>query len=84
MQQRFVLPTQSSEVDDGLGSLPEGWERRENAGRGYYVNHSARTTQWEDPRQHSQLGEAAKKTLPPGKRWKILLCGSHLKDNNLQ
>lgn len=30
--------------------LPPGWEERQDAnGRTYYVNHLARTTQWERP-----------------------------------
>lgn len=30
--------------------LPSGWEERQDAnGRTYYVNHIARTTQWERP-----------------------------------
>lgn len=30
--------------------LPAGWEERQDAnGRTYYVNHIARTTQWEKP-----------------------------------
>lgn len=30
--------------------LPQGWEERQDAnGRTYYVNHVARTTQWERP-----------------------------------
>jgi hypothetical protein len=30
--------------------LPNGWEERQDAnGRTYYVNHIARTTQWERP-----------------------------------
>ncbi|TGZ68154.1 hypothetical protein CRM22_004422 [Opisthorchis felineus] len=36
---------------DLLGPLPEGWERRvDPQGRSYFVNHTSRTTQWEDPR----------------------------------
>jgi len=32
------------------GSLPPGWEERQDAnGRTYYVNHVARTTQWQHP-----------------------------------
>ncbi len=31
-------------------ALPSGWEERQDAnGRTYYVNHIARTTQWERP-----------------------------------
>ncbi|KAH8371575.1 hypothetical protein KR093_008094 [Drosophila rubida] len=34
----------------GNESLPAGWEERQDAnGRTYYVNHTARTTQWERP-----------------------------------
>ncbi|XP_069996036.1 E3 ubiquitin-protein ligase Nedd-4-like isoform X3 [Penaeus vannamei] len=36
--------------NDGQSPLPEGWEERQDAnGRMYYVNHNARTTQWERP-----------------------------------
>lgn len=32
------------------GILPSGWEERQDAnGRTYYVNHLARSTQWERP-----------------------------------
>ncbi|XP_055688716.1 E3 ubiquitin-protein ligase Nedd-4 isoform X2 [Lutzomyia longipalpis] len=34
----------------GVEALPQGWEERQDAnGRTYYVNHVARTTQWERP-----------------------------------
>ncbi|XP_039230652.1 E3 ubiquitin-protein ligase Nedd-4 isoform X13 [Drosophila yakuba] len=34
----------------GHDALPAGWEERQDAnGRTYYVNHTARTTQWERP-----------------------------------
>ena len=37
--------------EEELGSLPEGWEERVHAdGRSFYINHSTRQTQWEDPR----------------------------------
>ncbi|XP_066941811.1 E3 ubiquitin-protein ligase Nedd-4 isoform X12 [Macrobrachium rosenbergii] len=36
--------------NDGQSPLPDGWEERQDAnGRTYYVNHNARTTQWERP-----------------------------------
>lgn len=36
--------------NDGQSPLPEGWEERQDAnGRTYFVNHNARTTQWERP-----------------------------------
>ncbi|XP_026472195.1 E3 ubiquitin-protein ligase Nedd-4 isoform X2 [Ctenocephalides felis] len=35
---------------DSTGPLPPGWEERQDAnGRTYYVNHLARSTQWERP-----------------------------------
>lgn len=35
---------------DSVGPLPPGWEERLDAnGRTYYVNHLARSTQWERP-----------------------------------
>ncbi|XP_037817038.1 E3 ubiquitin-protein ligase Nedd-4 isoform X2 [Lucilia sericata] len=37
-------------VNGGNDILPPGWEERQDAnGRTYYVNHTARTTQWERP-----------------------------------
>jgi len=34
----------------GHDALPAGWEERQDAnGRTYYVNHTARTTQWDRP-----------------------------------
>ena len=51
-------------VADPLGPLPDGWEKRvEPNGRGYYVNHKNRTTQWEDPRTQGQIKE---EPLPQG------------------
>lgn len=42
--QPIVNPSTSS------GSLPSGWEERQDAnGRTYFVNHIARTTQWDRP-----------------------------------
>ncbi|XP_066941793.1 E3 ubiquitin-protein ligase Nedd-4 isoform X10 [Macrobrachium rosenbergii] len=43
-QQPVLVP------NDGQSPLPDGWEERQDAnGRTYYVNHNARTTQWERP-----------------------------------
>ena len=40
----------NSSVADEQGSLPMGWERRQdNLGRIYYVDHNTRTTTWERP-----------------------------------
>jgi NEDD4-like E3 ubiquitin-protein ligase WWP1 len=62
-------PTQDD--DDGLGALPDGWEKRvQPDNRVYFVNHKNRTTQWEDPRTQGQemslMGEGP---LPAG--WEI-------------
>jgi len=41
--------------EDSGGPLPEGWEMRtsEAAGVPYFINHSTRTTTWDDPRDTS-------------------------------
>ncbi|TMW53549.1 hypothetical protein DOY81_001313 [Sarcophaga bullata] len=40
----------SFNINGGNDLLPPGWEERQDAnGRTYYVNHTARTTQWERP-----------------------------------
>lgn len=63
--QRFLYPQQQqaaagsvavTEEDDGLGTLPDGWEKRiQPDNRVYFVNHKNRTTQWEDPRTQGQV-----------------------------
>ncbi|GAA5954405.1 hypothetical protein JCM3765_004449 [Sporobolomyces pararoseus] len=43
-----------SVVDEELGSLPSGWERRQTpGGRAYFVDHNTKTTTWDDPRMPS-------------------------------
>lgn len=43
------MPATVSQAPSG-GSLPPGWEERQDFnGRTYYVNHVARTTQWQHP-----------------------------------
>ncbi|KAJ6642960.1 E3 ubiquitin-protein ligase Nedd-4, partial [Pseudolycoriella hygida] len=49
-----IINSPSSNNSFGANStsdqLPDGWEERQDAnGRTYYVNHVARTTQWERP-----------------------------------
>ncbi|CAO2609864.1 NEDD4-like E3 ubiquitin-protein ligase WWP2 [Lemmus lemmus] len=62
--QRFLYQSSSASCDhDPLGPLPPGWEKRQDNGRVYYVNHNTRTTQWEDPRTQGMIQEPA---LPPG------------------
>ncbi|KAL8195148.1 UNVERIFIED_CONTAM: NEDD4-like E3 ubiquitin-protein ligase wwp2, partial [Gekko kuhli] len=62
--QRFLYQSSGAPSDnDPLGPLPPGWEKRQDNGRVYYVNHNTRTTQWEDPRTQGMIQEPA---LPPG------------------
>ncbi|KAJ6652503.1 hypothetical protein lerEdw1_011473 [Lerista edwardsae] len=62
--QRFLYQSSGASADnDPLGPLPPGWEKRQDNGRIYYVNHNTRTTQWEDPRTQGMIQEPA---LPPG------------------
>ena len=43
-----------SSLEDALGPLPSGWERRvDHLGRTYYVDHNTRTTTWHRPRSSS-------------------------------
>ncbi|KAJ8248840.1 hypothetical protein GJAV_G00228300 [Gymnothorax javanicus] len=62
--QRFLYQPSGAPVEnDPLGALPPGWEKRQDNGRVYFVNHNTRTTQWEDPRTQGMIQEAP---LPPG------------------
>ncbi|XP_070617813.1 LOW QUALITY PROTEIN: NEDD4-like E3 ubiquitin-protein ligase WWP2 [Erythrolamprus reginae] len=62
--QRFLYqPSGPAADNDPLGPLPSGWEKRQDNGRVYFVNHNTRTTQWEDPRTQGMIQEPA---LPPG------------------
>ncbi|XP_054696887.1 NEDD4-like E3 ubiquitin-protein ligase WWP2 isoform X2 [Grus americana] len=62
--QRFLYQSSGTPSDnDPLGPLPPGWEKRQDNGRVYYVNHNTRTTQWEDPRTQGMIQEPP---LPPG------------------
>lgn len=46
----FVRRTQMMNPTAAIEPMPTGWEERQDAnGRTYYVNHVARTTQWERP-----------------------------------
>ncbi|XP_072374054.1 NEDD4-like E3 ubiquitin-protein ligase WWP2 [Scyliorhinus torazame] len=59
--QRFLYQSSGISTDnDGLGA---GWEKRQDNGRVYFVNHNTRTTQWEDPRTQGMIQESP---LPPG------------------
>ncbi|XP_077067446.1 NEDD4-like E3 ubiquitin-protein ligase WWP2 isoform X2 [Siphateles boraxobius] len=62
--QRYLYqPSGVAVENDPLGALPPGWEKRQDNGRVYYVNHNTRTTQWEDPRTQGMIQEPP---LPPG------------------
>uniref|UniRef100_A0A8C1MFG1 E3 ubiquitin-protein ligase n=1 Tax=Cyprinus carpio TaxID=7962 RepID=A0A8C1MFG1_CYPCA len=62
--QRYLYQSSGAAVEnDPLGALPPGWEKRQDNGRVYYVNHNTRTTQWEDPRTQGMIQEPP---LPPG------------------
>ncbi|XP_064475308.1 E3 ubiquitin-protein ligase NEDD4-like isoform X2 [Ornithodoros turicata] len=50
LPQHGALPGKPDGVDD-LGPLPDGWEERIHTdGRIFFIDHTARITQWEDPR----------------------------------
>lgn len=71
--QRFLYQQSqmAAQEDDGLGALPDGWEKRmQPNSKVYFVNHKNRTTQWEDPRTQGQEVEIIDETtLPSG--WEI-------------
>uniref|UniRef100_A0A8C2L447 E3 ubiquitin-protein ligase n=1 Tax=Cyprinus carpio TaxID=7962 RepID=A0A8C2L447_CYPCA len=73
--QRFIIGasvTQNKEFDP-LGPLPHGWEKRTDSnGRVYFVHHSTRTTQWEDPRTQGLLND---KPLPEGWEMRFTVDG---------
>ncbi|XP_077424063.1 NEDD4-like E3 ubiquitin-protein ligase WWP2 isoform X1 [Vanacampus margaritifer] len=62
--QRFLYQLSNAPAEnDPLGPLPAGWEKRQDNGRMYFVNHNTRTTQWDDPRTQGMIKEHP---LPPG------------------
>uniref|UniRef100_A0A671LJC9 E3 ubiquitin-protein ligase n=1 Tax=Sinocyclocheilus anshuiensis TaxID=1608454 RepID=A0A671LJC9_9TELE len=75
--QRFIIGDQASATQnkefDPLGPLPHGWEKRTDSnGRVYFLHHSTRTTQWEDPRTQGLLNE---KPLPEGWEMRFTVDG---------
>jgi protein yorkie len=45
----YDIPSLQQQIQ--FGELPSGWEQaKTHDGKIYYINHNARTTQWEDPR----------------------------------
>ncbi|XP_055346728.1 E3 ubiquitin-protein ligase NEDD4-like [Paramacrobiotus metropolitanus] len=54
---------------DVLGPLPQGWEERVHTdGRTFYIDHSSKRTQWEDPRLHNP--EIAGQAVPYSRDYK--------------
>lgn len=52
-----VAADESTEATEAREGLPVGWEERQDAnGRTYFVNHIARTTQWERPVIDAETG----------------------------
>uniref|UniRef100_A0A8C5CCQ5 E3 ubiquitin-protein ligase n=1 Tax=Gadus morhua TaxID=8049 RepID=A0A8C5CCQ5_GADMO len=77
--QRFIYGvrgtsgTLANKEFDPLGPLPHGWEKRTDTnGRVYYVHHTNRTTQWEDPRTQGRLND---KPLPEGWEMRFTVDG---------
>uniref|UniRef100_A0A8C8MP88 HECT-type E3 ubiquitin transferase n=1 Tax=Oncorhynchus tshawytscha TaxID=74940 RepID=A0A8C8MP88_ONCTS len=76
--QRFIfgvngVPATENKQFDPLGPLPHGWEKRTDSNeRVYFVQHTTRTTQWEDPRTQGLLNE---KPLPEGWEMRFTVDG---------
>uniref|UniRef100_A0A8C3A7T3 E3 ubiquitin-protein ligase n=1 Tax=Cyclopterus lumpus TaxID=8103 RepID=A0A8C3A7T3_CYCLU len=81
--QRFLYQPSGAPVEnDPLGALPPGWEKRQDNGRIYFVNHNTRTTQWDDPRTQGMIKEHP---LPPGWEMKYTAEGvRYFVDHNLR
>ena len=48
--------TEAGDNSSVSAALPAGWEERQDAnGRTYYVNHIARTTQWQHPANNGEV-----------------------------
>uniref|UniRef100_A0A673WVR0 E3 ubiquitin-protein ligase n=1 Tax=Salmo trutta TaxID=8032 RepID=A0A673WVR0_SALTR len=70
----FFLPKSAANKEfDPLGPLPHGWEKRTDTnGRVYFVHHTTRMTQWEDPRTQGLLND---KPLPEGWEMRFTVDG---------
>uniref|UniRef100_A0A3Q1HB17 E3 ubiquitin-protein ligase n=1 Tax=Anabas testudineus TaxID=64144 RepID=A0A3Q1HB17_ANATE len=88
--QRFIVglqdqasATQNKNEFDPLGPLPAGWEKRTDSnGRVYFVHHTTRSTQWEDPRTQGLLNE---KPLPEGWEMRFTVDGiAYFVDHNMR
>ncbi|XP_069385254.1 NEDD4-like E3 ubiquitin-protein ligase WWP2 isoform X3 [Paralichthys olivaceus] len=81
--QRFLYqqPSGAPVENDPLGALPPGWEKRQDNGRIYFVNHNTRTTQWDDPRTQGSRQGGSPGAYDRSFRWKYhqfrFLCHSN-------
>ncbi|XP_039988754.1 NEDD4-like E3 ubiquitin-protein ligase WWP2 isoform X2 [Xiphias gladius] len=80
--QRFLYQPSGALVEnDPLGPLPPGWEKRQDNGRVYFVNHNTRTTQWDDPRTQGSRQGGSPGAYDRSFRWKYhqfrFLCHSN-------
>ncbi|XP_051807759.1 NEDD4-like E3 ubiquitin-protein ligase WWP2 isoform X3 [Acanthochromis polyacanthus] len=80
--QRFLYQPSGAPVEnDPLGALPPGWEKRQDNGRVYFVNHNTRTTQWDDPRTQGSRQGGSPGAYDRSFRWKYhqfrFLCHSN-------
>ncbi|XP_075996384.1 NEDD4-like E3 ubiquitin-protein ligase WWP2 isoform X2 [Genypterus blacodes] len=80
--QRFLYQPSGAPVEnDPLGSLPPGWEKRQDNGRVYFVNHNTRTTQWDDPRTQGSRQGGSPGAYDRSFKWKYhqfrFLCHSN-------
>ncbi|XP_060892324.1 NEDD4-like E3 ubiquitin-protein ligase WWP2 isoform X2 [Labrus mixtus] len=80
--QRFLYQPSGAPVEnDPLGSMPPGWEKRQDNGRVYFVNHNTRTTQWDDPRTQGSRQGGSPGAYDRSFRWKYhqfrFLCHSN-------
>ncbi|XP_041078312.1 NEDD4-like E3 ubiquitin-protein ligase WWP2 isoform X2 [Polyodon spathula] len=80
--QRFLYQSSGVTTDnDPLGPQPPGWEKRQDNGRVYFVNHNTRTTQWEDPRTQGSKQGGSPGAYDRSFRWKYhqfrFLCQSN-------
>ncbi|XP_065184171.1 E3 ubiquitin-protein ligase NEDD4-like [Sycon ciliatum] len=58
LQQESVRAAERAQQSSDLGPLPAGWEERRTAeGRVFYIDHSTRSTQWDDPRSETHKQE---------------------------
>ncbi|XP_031561093.1 E3 ubiquitin-protein ligase NEDD4-like isoform X1 [Actinia tenebrosa] len=62
-------PPSSGLSNQDLGPLPDGWEERLHSdGRVFYIDHTTRSTQWEDPRQ--QIKKSKTQVIPYSRDFK--------------